>query len=105
MILNRENKNHWQLILVSKLEADILLRTGTLLLILNHQAPAINPSDLYIMDIMNVTDIDILGTCGLKSNAKLVSTLKHNCLTILNGAEPPVYWQKLLHSFSSTNAL
>ena len=105
MIINRKNEYHWQLILVSKLDTELLLKTGTLLLILNHQAPNINPSDNYIMDIRSIQDIDILGTCGLKSNSKLMAALKYNCSAILNGSDQPDYWKELLDSFAFTNVL
>ena len=104
MIINRVSNCQWQLILVSKLDPAQLMKTGALLLLLNHQVPNVHPSDAYIMDFSH-ENIDILGTCGLPTNAKLVASLKYNCITILNGNTQPNYWTKLLNNVVETKSL
>ena len=104
MIVDQKTKFHWQAVFTSALDADSALKTSTLFLFLTAQVPNIQPSNLFKIDLNEYKNIDVLGTCLLKSNHNLVAFLKRLCLEILHGKTPPIGWDQILTQTTNTNA-
>ena len=105
MLINRQTDFQWQLILVTDKDPELILKTGTLLLALNHQAPLIQPCNTHVIDLLSLSQNDIIGTCGLATNSKVTASLKFLCINILNGSHQPDGWTELINNVATTSAV
>lgn len=105
MIINRQSEFHWQIVLVSTANPELLLKTGTLLVALNHLVPTIQPNNSYLVDFATLAKVDIIGTSGLPANNKVAATLKFLCTNILSGAAQPSRWSDVINNISTTSAV
>ena len=104
MILNQKNEFHWQAVFVTKLESDTAFQTGLLYMILTSQFPKIQSSEQAKLDLTLLREVDILGSCLLSENRKLVSILKHHCMDVLMTNTVPIGWESVIQTFKHTSA-
>ena len=102
MIVNQQSNFHWQLVLVTAQDPEIVLRNGLLFLFLTKHFPNVLPSKWYRIDFESLSNQDILGTCLMQRNEKLIAYLKHCCHENMIGNDISD-WNKVLNSVSETS--
>ena len=105
MLINQKTSFQWQLICCTTQTPSDVVKTGVLYLLLHSQFPNVQVDNQIRIDLGQFDNADVIGTCFMSNNLKLVAYLKQQCFLFFNGSpELTKTWSQFLTHYNDTSA-